>query len=265
MPTKTWAASGGDFLTTNVNTYSSGSSTASASPAWDAACAAWVLTNLENGDTGTVNMAGDGGAGPGVSFANMSVLMQLENDGSISGAETCNTVRLVFDWNITNGPMGTATAESAFNSTVDGTDDPHGSGASSGTYDKTIDGATLGTPTMGDLFAAAGDPGGVVGIGLIHNCLYTAGVFSAHNRRLAVSNLVWHIDYGSAPVVTDVSPSHGDAAGGTVVTLTGTGLDTGTNAFFNGTAATDYQASSSTSATCISPAHAVGTVTVTVA
>lgn len=68
----------------------------------------------------------------------------------------------------------------------------------------------------------------------------------------------------SAPVVTDVSPTHGDAAGGTVVTLTGTDLDLGTNAFFNGTAASGYSASSSTSATCVTPEHAVGPVTVTV-
>lgn len=70
---------------------------------------------------------------------------------------------------------------------------------------------------------------------------------------------------GSAtPVVTDVSPSHGDAAGGTVVTLTGTDLDLGTNAFFNGTPASGYSASSATSATCVTPEHAVGPVTVTV-
>ena len=263
MPIKTWAHSGGDFQTRNVNVYSSGSSNGGASPAWDAACAAWVATNNENGDTGTVNMAGDGGAGAGVAFANMTVSMQFENDGSISSAETVNTVRLVFDWAITNGPMGTATAQSELTS-FDPAPDSQGSGASTGTYDHSMDGVTFGTPTMGDFFAAVGDPGGAIGVGLVYAASYTAGVFSAHNRRLAVSNLVWHIDYGaSAPVVTDVSPSHGDLAGGTVVTLTGTGFTGTTTATFNGSTTT-FTPSSDVSGTCVTPAHAVGDVTVSV-
>lgn len=70
--------------------------------------------------------------------------------------------------------------------------------------------------------------------------------------------------YGSAaPVVTDVAPTHGDASGGTVVTLTGTGFTGTTTASFNGSD-TLFSPSSDTSGTCVTPAHAVGVVTVTV-
>jgi hypothetical protein len=64
-------------------------------------------------------------------------------------------------------------------------------------------------------------------------------------------------------VVTDVSPTHGDKAGGTVVTLTGTGFTGATVATFNGSS-TALTVSSDTSATCVAPAHAVGEVTVSV-
>lgn len=67
----------------------------------------------------------------------------------------------------------------------------------------------------------------------------------------------------SAPVVTDVSPSHGDAAGGTVVTLTGTGFTGMTTASFGATT-TAFTPASDVSGTCVSPAHATGEVTVTV-
>lgn len=65
-------------------------------------------------------------------------------------------------------------------------------------------------------------------------------------------------------VVTDVSPTHGDLAGGTVVTLTGTGFTGATSVLFGSTEATDIVVASDTSLTCIAPAHAVGDVAVSV-
>jgi hypothetical protein len=262
MATKTWAKSGGDFLTTSMGSFSAGGSNASASPAWDAACAAWVGTNNENGDTGTVSMAGDGGSTP---FANMQVGVLLENDSSINPADACNTIRIVFDWDITNGPMGTATADSAFNSTVDGSDDPHGAGTSSGTYDRSIDGTSFGTPTMGDLFSLFGDPGGFLGIGFNYVVSYSAGTFSVHNRRLAVSNFQVIVNYGAAgPTLDSLTPDHGDKAGSMLVTLSGSGLTGATSVTFGGSEASQVTVVNDTTVTCLTPAHAVGLVDVTV-
>jgi hypothetical protein len=67
------------------------------------------------------------------------------------------------------------------------------------------------------------------------------------------------------PTVTGVSPAEGPAAGGTHVTITGSGFVTakGATTFKFGTAkATEVECSSSTSCTATAPAHAAGTVDV---
>ncbi len=70
-----------------------------------------------------------------------------------------------------------------------------------------------------------------------------------------------------APTVTAVSPTSGPTAGGTWVTITGTGFNATTPAsavMFGTTAATGVSASSPTSITAFSPAEAAGLVDVTV-
>lgn len=73
-----------------------------------------------------------------------------------------------------------------------------------------------------------------------------------------------------APVVTGVSPNTGNIAGGDSVTITGSGFYGGgssgavTAVHFGTTAATTYTVTSDTSITVTSPAHAAGTVDVTV-
>jgi alpha-tubulin suppressor-like RCC1 family protein len=67
------------------------------------------------------------------------------------------------------------------------------------------------------------------------------------------------------PTVTGLSPSAGSAAGGTSVSVTGTGFAVGTSATrfkFGATLATSVNCSSSTTCTVVSPAHAAGTVDV---
>ena len=66
-----------------------------------------------------------------------------------------------------------------------------------------------------------------------------------------------------APTVSSVSPSSGPAAGGSSVTITGTGFITGSSVSFGANAATDLDVLSSTSITATSPAGS-GTVDVTV-
>jgi IPT/TIG domain-containing protein len=66
------------------------------------------------------------------------------------------------------------------------------------------------------------------------------------------------------PVVTGISPTSGDPAGGTSVTITGTGLSFATAVSFGSTPAASITSNTDTSITAVSPAHAAGIVHVTV-
>jgi alpha-tubulin suppressor-like RCC1 family protein len=71
--------------------------------------------------------------------------------------------------------------------------------------------------------------------------------------------------YRVTPTVTGLSPNIGPAAGGTSVTVTGSGFATGTTATrfrFGTTKATSVNCTSTTTCTVVSPAHAAGTVDV---
>jgi hypothetical protein len=261
MATATWAHTGGDFATANFSMFSGASGSGTSTPDFVTAGATWAATDDENGTSGTLNFTADGGM---ASFANFAILVQLVDDSSIDPAETVNTIRIAFDYNVTNGPMGTGVAKSDFNTGLDApvTTD---AGTSSGTIDQSVDGVTFGIPTIGDLFFFWGSVGGIAATGFNWTCYTDSGTFSAHDRALTISNFIVEVDYGAvAPVVTDVTPTHGDKAGGTVVTLTGTGFTGATSALFGATAVL-FTPSSDTSGTCVSPAHAVGQVTVTVA
>jgi alpha-tubulin suppressor-like RCC1 family protein len=68
----------------------------------------------------------------------------------------------------------------------------------------------------------------------------------------------------SGPTVTKVVPSEGPEAGGTSVTITGTNFTGATSVKFGTVAATTFKVESPTSIVATSPAHAAGTVDVTV-
>jgi hypothetical protein len=70
--------------------------------------------------------------------------------------------------------------------------------------------------------------------------------------------------YQPAPTVTSVSLNSGALAGGTAVTITGTGFVTGASSNFGGVACTGVTVVSATSITCTTPAHAAGLVSVSV-
>jgi large repetitive protein len=67
-----------------------------------------------------------------------------------------------------------------------------------------------------------------------------------------------------APTVTSLTPATGPAAGGTVVTITGTGFTGATSAQFGSNPGTALTVVSDTEITVTSPAGAVGAVPVTV-
>jgi len=66
------------------------------------------------------------------------------------------------------------------------------------------------------------------------------------------------------PTLSSVSPTSGTAGGGTGVTLVGTNFVSGANVTFGGTSCTGTVVSSSTTITCITPAHAAATVDIVV-
>lgn len=257
MPTATWTHGGSPLNTANFSTFSGVSGTGDAQ--FIAPVATWLATTNENGTTGVVNVLADGG---NPFFAGIVIAVQLFDDGSFTGTDAVNTIRIAFDYTVVNGPMGTATAKSEF--TALAADGPIGAGTTSGTLDQTVDGVTYGIPTIDDLFFFWGSVGGIAAVGFNYSMYYEAGTFSAHDRNITISNFLVEVNYGSAaPVVTDVSPTHGDARGGTVVTLTGTGFTGTTIATFNGST-TAFTPNGDTSGTCVTPSHAVGAVTVTV-
>ena len=67
-------------------------------------------------------------------------------------------------------------------------------------------------------------------------------------------------DKTSPPVVTNVSPASGLAAGGTAITITGSGFTGATAVTVGGTAATSIVVVNPYTITCTTPAHAVGSV-----
>jgi len=67
-----------------------------------------------------------------------------------------------------------------------------------------------------------------------------------------------------APTVASVAPLSGSTAGGTAVTITGTGFAAGATVSVGGTAATGVTVVNATTITATTPAHAAGAVSVTV-
>ena len=87
-----------------------------------------------------------------------------------------------------------------------------------------------------------------------------------NERRLiaATSEGMFLLSVAPAPTVMSVTPPSGDSAGGTSVTITGTGFQTGAAVTFGGSAATGVTAVSASEITATTPAHADGAVTVVV-
>ena len=70
--------------------------------------------------------------------------------------------------------------------------------------------------------------------------------------------------YVAAPTVTAISPTDGPVGGGTLVTLTGTGLTGTTSVTFDGVAATGITVVDATTVTALTPGHPAGAVDVSV-
>ena len=85
------------------------------------------------------------------------------------------------------------------------------------------------------------------------------------NVFFAISRPSFTVVAGTAgPAVTSIAPSSGPVAGGTAVTIAGTGFVTGATVTIGGVAATSVAVASATSITAVTGAHAAGAVDVVV-
>jgi len=94
------------------------------------------------------------------------------------------------------------------------------------------------------------------GSGIVHMRVTTPGGISATSNADRFTYLV-------APTVTNISPTSGPAAGGTTVTITGSGFTGASKVWFGSVAASSFTVNSATQITAVSPAGS-GTVHVTV-
>ena len=90
-----------------------------------------------------------------------------------------------------------------------------------------------------------------------------AWTVTATNSDTQTGSLSSGYTYQAAPTITSVTPSGGALAGGTNVTITGTGFLSGVGVTFGVTACTNLSRVSETTITCTTPAGSAGAVTVT--
>ena len=142
-------------------------------------------------------------------------------------------------------------------------------GFSTGTTVVTITGVGFRTGATVDFSGAACATPVVNMAGTSITC--TAGAHSAGAVNIQVSNTdaqygvgAGIFTYRAAPTVTSISPSGGALAGGTLVTITGTGFYAGGTVSFGGSPCTPVTFLSATSMTCTTTSGSAGTATVTV-
>lgn len=182
----------------------------------------------------------------------------------------------VAGWQLTNNSVATPDMGTTFDSSIPGTDSV---GDSSFTFYEDMDEETIeallpkGT-TGYVLILRKGDKPGTASLDCFPVRVATKGnEFSAGNdpaRFVVTFNITDEPgidgDVPSAgPAITTVSPAGGLAAGGTNVTISGSGFTGATGVTFGGTAATSVVVVNSTTITCTAPAHAAGAVAVVVA
>jgi len=142
------------------------------------------------------------------------------------------------------------------------------SGPASGGTEVTITGLELAGATAVK-FGSAQAPSFIVNSSTSITALAPAGTGSVYvtvttpTGTSAINRSV-HFTYLPAPAVKKLSPASGTAAGGTAVTITGTGFTGASAVMFGTTAAASFTVNSPTSITAVSPAQTAATVDVTV-
>ncbi len=129
--------------------------------------------------------------------------------------------------------------------------------------------ADSGSPTPGSGYTAGLGSAVVAGYGAVQYELASAvGVnstaFSGSSGHWTALACAFDLAPPTAPTVTSVVPNQGPTAGGTSVAVYGTNFLIGSTVSFDGNLATGVVVVSSTKILCVTPAHAAGSVTVSV-
>ncbi len=230
---------------------------ASSGPA--AGSTAVTITGL--GFSGVTGVTFGGNAATGVSTVNSTTVT------CTTPAHAAGAVNVV----VTNGDTTTATGTNAYTyvaaPTV--TSVTANSGPAAGSTAVTIAGTGFSTTVTGVTF------GGVAATSVVRVSAISITCVTPAHAAGAVDVVVTNNDaqtgtgtnvftYVAAPTVTLVTSNSGPAAGGTAVTVTGTGFLGVTGVTFGGVAATGIITVGPTSVTCTTPAHAAGAVNVVV-
>jgi len=245
MATKTWTHGG-----TPTTIFEPAFSGTIAPPNWLAAINIWVATNNENGDSGTVNIPS--------AATNTGMFWYLQNDGGIPPTATIDTLRLTYDWAVTNGPMAGGVATSFFAGSWPVGQGPVGPGVQTGAYDETASAMdVIGATDPVTLFA------GTLGVIYVQN---QTGVFAAHDRRLSISNLTVTVAYTPlvTPEVTSITPSSGSIVGGQAVTIRGVGFTGAPGGSLGSAVLTSFVVVDDTTITAVTAEHLSGVVDVIV-
>jgi hypothetical protein len=134
--------------------------------------------------------------------------------------------------------------------------------------------ASVANAGVGATYAWSITGGSITGGSGTNSITFTAGAPGMLTLNVTVTTAAGCSDAKSANVtvtaappsisVTNVNPAHGTTHGGTPVAITGTGFQSGATVTIGGTAATNVVVVSATSITAKTPAHASGSVNVTV-
>lgn len=92
----------------------------------------------------------------------------------------------------------------------------------------------------------------------------STGAWNPDATTMSSASTMVEIFPGAVPTVTSVSPSSGPVAGGTTITVTGTGFAAGATVTVGGNPCTNVNVVSATSITCTAPQGTVGTASVVV-
>jgi hypothetical protein len=264
-----------------VTTPSGTSSTGSADHFTASAAAVPAITSLSatsgNSSGGSViTISGSGFTGAtGVSFGNTAAATFTVNSDTLLTVPVPGSTAGIWDVTIT-GPGGTSALASADRFTFNATSAPTvtslatGSGSTAGGTVVSITGTNFTGATgvsFGTLAAASFTVISSTQI-LATSPAQAAGTIDVTVSTPTGTSVVSSSDHftynaASAPSVTAVSPTSGSTAGGTVVTITGSGF-TGATAVSFGTVAASFTVYTDGSIVATAPAQAAGTVDITV-
>ena len=217
-----------------------------------------LVTLTGTGLTGTTGVTFDGVAATGVTVVDATTLTAL-TPGHAAGAVDVSVTTVGGSGTLDDGftyvaPPTLASVNPADGPAAGGTTVTITGTGLTGTTDVTFDGVpATGVLVVDDSTVTATTPAHVAG--LVDVSVTTAGV---------TDTLVNAFTYVAAPTLASVGPTSGPAAGGTTVTLTGTGLTGTTDVTFDGVPATDVVVVDDSTVTVTTPAHAAGTVDVVV-